>query len=264
MSFTLPGRPPNNFISIDSAEWTTFLTDPFAAGLPAFNPPLPATLMADLQNRLGPTCAPNHARHARSSTRALEDMIEQDRTQNGQTTDTFRFFLAFANDVIDRYGRFLGFLNEDLPNPPHPLSYNERLLAQGRVIPYFIWPNINPFRKQPSLLDAVPKPGHLITDSSLNQARQAVRNARTDHLGIFEVADPLKLLPFEVRYLARTVKHGNQEFRGGPDRWVINLAAGDDRLLPPQRYVEIANLEDRLFVPAEYVPLFVNKGWKQL
>jgi hypothetical protein len=138
VSFTLPGRPPNTFISIDSSEWTTFLTDPFAAGLPEFNPPLPAPLMADLQNRLGPTCAPNHARHARSSTRTLEGMIEQDRTQNGQTTDTFRFFLAFANDVIDRYGRFLGFLNEDLPNPPRPLSYNERLLAEGRVIPYFI------------------------------------------------------------------------------------------------------------------------------
>jgi hypothetical protein len=74
----------------------------------------------------------------------------------------------------------------------------------------------------------------------------------------------LKLLPFEVRYLARTFKRGNQEFRGGPDRWIINLAAGDDRLLAPQRYIEIANPEDRLFVPAEYVPLFINKGWQQL
>jgi hypothetical protein len=43
---------------------------------------------------------------------------------------------------------------------------------------------------------------------------------------------------------------------------VIDLAAGDDLLRRPQSYHEIANPEDRLFVPEEYVPLFATKGWR--
>jgi hypothetical protein len=34
-------------------------------------------------------------------------------------------------------------------------------------------------------------------------------------------------------------------------------------LVPPQFYFEVANPEDRLFVPAEYVPLFVERGWRR-
>jgi hypothetical protein len=38
------------------------------------------------------------------------------------------------------------------------LSYNERMLETGMAAPYFIWPNLDPFKQQPSLLDAVPAP----------------------------------------------------------------------------------------------------------
>jgi hypothetical protein len=44
----------------------------------------------------------------------------------------------------------------------------------------------------------------------------------------------------------------------------IDLAAANDRLLPPQRYAGIPKPEDRLFVPSEYVPLFVNRGWERV
>jgi hypothetical protein len=47
-----------------------------------------------------------------------------------------------------------------------------------------------------------------------------------------------------------------------PDRWVIDLSAGDYRLLAPQLYHTIDHPEDRLHVPAEYVPLFERTGWK--
>jgi hypothetical protein len=40
---------------------------------------------------------------------------------------------------------------------------------------------------------------------------------------------------------------------------VIDLGRGDDVLVPPQWYFEVANPEDRLFVPADYVPLFVER-----
>jgi hypothetical protein len=109
VSFTLPDAP-KTFRPISSAQWTTFLTDPFAAGQPPFDPPLAPALIADLQTRLGPDCATNHAAHAAAATQALKGMIETDRTQNGDTLGTFKFFLAFATDVIDRYGRFLAYL----------------------------------------------------------------------------------------------------------------------------------------------------------
>jgi hypothetical protein len=262
-SFNLPNQPPKKFFPISSQEWVTFLNDPFAAGLPAFDPPLPPLLVADLQARTGPTCAANHAHHATAATTAHEQFIENDRVQNNETLDSFRFFIAFAGDILDRYGRLLGFFNIDKQAPPRPLSYNERLLAAGAVTPYFIWPNVNPFRRQPTLVEAVPVAGQPITDPSLDRARKSVKDARAAHAGIFETADPLQLLPFELRYLARTTKRGAQDFRPGPDRWVIDLSAGDDKLLPPHQYIEVPLPEDRLFIPSEYTPLFVELGWKK-
>jgi hypothetical protein len=126
-------------------------------------------------------------------------------------------------------------------------------------MPYFIWPNIDPFRRQGSLIDAVPQPGTANTlaeqqGGALQVARQFVRDARAQHLGLFERADPLRLLPFELRFLAR---------RTPPERWVIDLGQNDDTLIVPQAYFQVADPEDRLFIPAEYVPLFVEKGWKR-
>jgi hypothetical protein len=34
--------------------------------------------------------------------------------------------------------------------------------------------------------------------------------------------------------------------------------------LPPHRYIEIPNVEDRLFVNDEHVPLFVEHGWQKV
>jgi hypothetical protein len=74
--------------------------------------------------------------------------------------------------------------------------------------------------------------------------------------GFIRLTDPAweAFLPFELRYLAR---------RTAPERWVIDLGGNDDTLIPPQGYFQVANPEDRLFVPAEYVPLFVEAGWQR-
>jgi hypothetical protein len=163
---------------------------------------------------------------------------------------------------MDRYGRLLGFINRYQPDPlspeERPPSYNERLLRAGRVAPYFIWPNINPFRRQGSPVQAVIPPGEANQmaeeDETLRQARRWVRTARQEKRGIFDGSDPLRLLPFEVRFLAR---------RRPPDRWVIDLGKDDKVLIKPQKYYAVSNIEDRLFIPEEYVPLFVEKGWKR-
>jgi hypothetical protein len=261
-SFPLPGG--DAFISIDDARgrWATFLEDPFAGSLPPFKPALKANLLAYLRERVGPETAANHARHAEQARQALIAEVLADMQELGKTKDDFAFFLAFANEVTDGYGRLLAYLNRDQPkqdaSTPRPLSYNERLLDGARVTPYFIWPNVDPFRKISALVDAVPKPGAApkIADRapSLRRAREQIRQARAQQHGIFDAADPLRLYPFELRFLAR---------RQPPTRWLIDLSASDDRIIPPQKYHTVPHPEDRLWLPDEYIALWVEQGWRR-
>lgn len=256
VSFTLPGG--KTFVDIDDPRWEAFLSEPFADSFGDID--LLPSLHDHLKARVGSGAATNHAELAGEATQALRAEVSADMERLGQDSETFSFFLAFATEVMDGYGRFLAFINCNQEQSPRPDSYNERLLKQGNVTPYFIWPNLDPFRKQPYIVDAVPKPGGVVPAGSdaeasepLDEARAWVRHARAEKLGVWRTTDPLRLLPFELRFLAR---------RTPPDRWVIDLAAGDDRLLAPQLYHRIPHPEDRLFVPAEYVALFVSKGWK--
>jgi hypothetical protein len=74
-----------------------------------------------------------------------------------------------------------------------------------------------------------------------------LKKPRESHLGIFDLNNPLKLLTFELRYLCR---------RQPLDRYAIDLSSDRPKLLKPTQYYTIKNLEDRLFIPEEYVPLF--------
>jgi endonuclease YncB( thermonuclease family) len=260
VSVPLPGTKLP-FVDLDDPRWEQVLTDPFSPDLDPFEPLLDGALEQHLREQTGADAAGNHARLADAATKALEGLAEQDRTELDRTVEDFAFFLAFAGEVMDRYGRLLGFLHPDQPKTPaaeRRRSYNERLLAAGWVSPYFIWPNVNPFRRAPAITAAVPAPrtaNQLAEqDGSLRAARESVRQARDAGHGLYDKDDSLQLLPFELRFVAR---------RQPPDRWVIDLNRGDDVLIPPQAYFEIANPEDRLFVPAEYVPLFVERGWRR-
>jgi endonuclease YncB( thermonuclease family) len=262
VSFPLPGSTA--FISIADSRWAEFLEDPFADAYGAIDPPLDPGLRASLAARVGPGAAANHAELAKAAERALEALIESDIAVLQQTPETFRFFCSFANEVMDAYGRLLCYINRDQPDAddpePRPKSYNERLLALGHVTPYFIWPNLDPYRPPRRPVDAVPVP-HTIAPvdvtleelESLDVARESVRQARRQELGVFDPANPLRVYPFELRFLSR---------RTPPERWVIDLSAGDDLLREPQSYHLISNVEDRLFIPEEYVALFVSKGWQ--
>jgi endonuclease YncB( thermonuclease family) len=262
VSFPLPGRTA--FISIADPRWTAFLEDPFDTGYGAIDPPLDPGLQASLAGRVGTGAAANHAELANAAERALEALIESDIAVLQQTPETFRFFCSFANEVMDVYGRLLCYVNRDQPRAddpePRPKSYNERLLALGHVTPYFIWPNLDPYRPPKQPVDAVPVPNTVAPPEatleeleSLDAARESVRQARSQGLGIFSPANPLRVYPFELRFLSR---------RTPPVRWVIDLSAGDDLLRDPQSYHLIPHAEDRLFVPEEYAPLFVSKGWQ--
>lgn len=143
-SFDFPlraGEPPREnprFVSLGDADWKTFLSDPFSSDWRPFNPPRDAALRTNLQTRTGAGAAGNHDVWARAGERFLEDEIERDRTDRNLALADFRFFLAFAFEVMDGYGRLLCFLNVSEPDRARrPEDYNLRMLRAGLAVPYF-------------------------------------------------------------------------------------------------------------------------------
>lgn len=254
VSFTLPGS--TQFRSIGDGAWEAFLSDPFAAGLPPLN--LDAALKANLRTRLGPGAAANHTRHARAAHQALEQEIEDDMSVRGLTKEDVQFFAAFAREIVDRYGRLLGWLNIHDQSAHRPPDYNTRLLERGLATPYFIWPNVDPWRSRGSLIEATKPPAQFRQEANgrgkLRDARQAIARARAKGAGIFDAGDPLRIHAFELRFLAQ---------RRAPDRWVIDLGGHAPTLLKPENYHTVANVEDRLFVPSDHLPLFERVGWQR-
>jgi hypothetical protein len=41
------------------------------------------------------------------------------------------------------------------------------------------------------------------------------------------------------------------------------LSKNDNLLIHPERYFQVPNPEDRLYVPEEFVPLFIETGWER-
>ena len=148
-------RPGEPFVPLTDERWERFLSDPFAGG----QLKLRRSLRDHLEPLLGPGCAANHAAFAAAAKAALRALGRGGPGGGRRLARGVSVLLAFASEVIDGYGRLLCYLNRDQPRPPRPPTYNERLLVAGEVLPYFIWPNVDPFRVQPSLVEAVPRPG---------------------------------------------------------------------------------------------------------
>jgi hypothetical protein len=196
VSFTLPGSS-TTFVSIADPRWEAFLADPFDQSYGPFTPPLDPALVASFAGRVGTGAATNHAELGKAADATLEGLISADIAALGATPVTFRFFCSFATEVMDGYGRLLCYLNRDQPDKdspaPRPPSYNERLLVSGDVIPYFIWPNLDPYQRQKKLTDAVPPPGGIAPAGAaaedvhtLERAREAVANARQQQIGVLQ------------------------------------------------------------------------------
>jgi hypothetical protein len=257
-NFQLPGSPTQR--RLDSPEWETYLTDPFHQQFGPFD--LDANLVSHLLTRIGPGAAVNHRFHGDNAEQALIALVQADMNALGQDLNTFGYFLSFSFEVFDSFVRYLAFINRNQPDPnnpgPRPLSYNERMLENGAALPFFIWPNIDPFRGSSSLLDAVLAPGtaNQVAQATpaLRRARDFVRQARANRNPntVFDPNNPLRFEAFEVRYLGR---------REAPNRAVIDLSRNENLILQPQHYFRIPNAEDRLFIPPAFVPLFVSRGW---
>jgi len=248
-------------VALDDPRWEQALAAAFAPGAQPLGPAADPALVAHLEARAVVGEAVNHARFAAAARIALVDMVSKDMAALGVDAAGFRFFLAFAADVLDRNGRLLGYVKPDQPDVPAEQrlgSYNERLLAAGWASPYFIWPNTSPWRAAPAIVDAVPAPGTAAraaaADPALAAARASVKAARRLRIGLYEAARPLRLQAFELRMLARRLP---------PDRWLVDLGGDGGTLIPPQCYPRVPLPEDRLFIPAEYVPLWVERGWQR-
>jgi endonuclease YncB( thermonuclease family) len=254
VAFALPGEEDPT--PIFDPKWEAFLSDPFA-DWPDSKEILGSGLHTFLLDHTGPGTAADHADHATAAQHKLEQLVKADVAEfAGGDAAAFVLFLRYAKDVIDRYGRLLGYVTVSVDHPAAapPLSYNELMLRAGMSAPYFIWPNLDPFKKQPNLLDAVPAPEDIPAVAGtgrLKKARNFVARARRDGIGIFE-PNPLRLQPFELRFLAG---------KRAPDRWVIDLSSRAGALLPPTDYHTIDKAENRLYVPAEFVALFEYEGW---
>jgi endonuclease YncB( thermonuclease family) len=239
-----------------------YLTDPFSTSLTnptdtQFRTALGSGLVGYLQQRLGTSCAFNHWNWADRAEDRLEEILQVDVERTG-SVDEYKFFMAFAYEIMDGYGRFLCYLHQDLPAEERGgLSYNERMLQEGLAMPYFIWPNINPFRKEANVFDAIPDDptdfrNYVDGDVRLSQARQFVSDARNAQIGLFNPTNPLMLEPFELRFLAK---------RYPPSRRVIDMTQDPPVLLKGTDYYTIQHAENRLFINDADVPLFVNKGY---
>lgn len=250
----------SGFVKLNDKRWAQYfgsLWDDKKWG--PFKPPLSAALKTHLKKRIKSDVAANQWAHASAATQSLAGLIADDRKALKLSDDKLRIFAAFAHEILDRYARPLVFVNADVKDKAsRPDLYNVRMIGNGRASPLFMWPNIEPFRKL-KVTEAAMPPKQLRkavgSASKLQAARKLAARARKKGIGIYDAANALQLAAFELRYLAR---------RAAPDRWVIDIGekAMGNQLIEPGRYFEIANAEDRLFIPAEYVPLFRAAGWK--
>ncbi|MCP4544570.1 MAG: hypothetical protein GY832_46265 [Chloroflexi bacterium] len=282
------GSTYTSFVKLDDERWAKFLANPFTMNASSYLdkdidlPPygLSIGLYEYLRPNLVRDAGKNHRIHAQAALRYLENQIDndlktlvnKDGSKRFESEDEFRFYLRFAHEIMDGYGRLLCIIKPDEPNPPsgkRQKSYNLRMLKSGLAMPYFIWPNLEPWRKQEFILKAIVKRGqaHALAEkkgSTLKTVRRYVRRARKNKKGIFGDANydqnqtgPLQLMPNEIRFLGA---------RRAPSRYVIDLSENTpwpDTLLHPENYYRIENLEDRLYIPGEYVPLFAEReGWQ--
>ncbi len=262
ISFEFPGAAA--FVSLSNPKWDMLFTSgAWKQGLELY-----PGLLQDLEKRIGNGVgvAINHAAQADAAQKALERIVEEDLAKSGKSIEDFQLFMAFAHEFLDSYGRLLCYLNSAEENFSDPAvaaaikrwSYNERVLASGWAVPYFIWPNVQPFmNKRPFSEENVRPEGFwdlIKSAGKLKSARNSVSQARAQGLGIFNPADPLRVMPFELRFLSRKKR---------PERYVVNLAdEGSRYLLDPSLYYTVPNPEDRLHIPPEYLPIFKAFGWE--
>lgn len=101
------------FVGLGSDLWNEFLSDPFTT---KWNQPeMEEGLKEYLTSKIGTGTAKNHYEHAILAQKSLESEVLGDIKHLHQTNETFQFFLTFADEIMDGYGRLLAFVNRNQP-----------------------------------------------------------------------------------------------------------------------------------------------------
>jgi endonuclease YncB( thermonuclease family) len=240
-----------------------------------------------LGRKLHENTAINHKIYAEKAREELRKLIEDDIRLSAQFgKDYYRFQIEFPYEVLDRYGRFLGWVKRfeyEERFAKGIIPYNDSMVEKGMAFPYLIWPSLSTSKRDYNLQQLVPSKDDfkelIVEDDRIKTIRLLAEKARKKKLGIFGLknSDEL-LLPFELRFLVErnygttddlpvsSITHEDSNDRSHKKplfRYVINLSKSDNPvLMKPNQYYKIKNYEDRLFIPPEYVPLFREKGYE--
>ncbi len=255
-SFIAPGTD-DRFVSTDHQPFVDLLADPLNSALgPVAG--LTDVLASHIAAKASAAAAITHHHYAKAAEDQLELLIQADFDALGIDT----FFLAFGYEALDGFGRLLAYVHPHEPRTPRSqrrVNYNHRMLESGHAYPYFIFPNVDPFRAKGSPVEAAAlatDPATILAAApALRDACQAVAEARARGAGVFAAARPNPFEPFELRYLAR---------RQLTSRWLIDLSGTERTLYPPHAYAAMPHAEDRLWLPPEFVPLFEASGWRRM
>ncbi len=162
--------------------------------------------------------------------------------KNGKPLTPRRLFIMVSQDVFDKYGRLLAYVNaayekkerEKIPPAKRP-TFNLKMMQDGYAVNLLIYPNI-------------PKP------ADLKLVQNAVKHARTHENGLWSDKERT-LLPYEFRWVIDTI----QGKRQGPDRFCADIST--DKLYTPQHYYKVLP-ENRLFFYEKHVGEAVKMGFK--
>ncbi len=162
--------------------------------------------------------------------------------KSGKPLAPRKLFIMVSQDVFDRYGRLLAYVNaayekkerEEIPVADRP-TFNLQMMQDGHAVSLLIYPNI-------------PKP------ADLKLVQNAVKKARTHEDGLWKDKGST-LLPYEFRWIVDTI----QGKRHGPDRFCADISTG--KLYTPQQYYQ-ALPENRLFFYEEHVGEAIKMGFK--
>jgi endonuclease YncB( thermonuclease family) len=203
---------------------------PFGAFLTAAGKHLDAGLKQYLAKKLLNNACTRHIAAGQAAFEHFQAMAQKRlarKGKNGKTVTPRHIFAMVAEEVFDRHGRMLAYVNgvydkkerETIPESKRP-TFNLQMMREGQAVSLLIYPNI-------------PKP------ADLELVQSAVNKARTTNKGFWKGPDTF-LLPYEFRWIIDTIKG----VRSGPDRYCADISTG--KLYQPQHYYKVLP-ESRLF-----------------
>jgi endonuclease YncB( thermonuclease family) len=203
---------------------------PFNTFLANAGKDLDAGLKQHLNKKLANNASTRHIQAGKVSFDHFLEIVKKRlarKGKNGKPIADRHIFAMVSNEVFDKYGRMLAYVNasyekkelETIPAGKRP-TFNLQMMQDGQAVSLLIYPNIP---KKPDL----------------ELVQTAVHSARTKGKGFWKGPDNL-LLPYEFRWIVDTIN----KKRNGPDRYCADISTG--KLYQPQHYYKVLP-ENRLF-----------------